>query len=421
MSKNSKDNFFIDTSQNLQSDFPHSPKGVEQVEFFENKSKKRNHQQLRKLIKDKVIASSEDFTPVQQKTEGASEGGIERRDGKLYMVKPVRKGRIEDKTQVGNKDDILAELMTASLYKRFLYDRAPIVGIAKNDAQESDYVSSTSEFIEGFKSLKELRLTPEQKSLLKGFEKVVTVSTFLGDGDYHSENIGAVRSNNEEDHYLHAVKIDHGRSRIYPSSEKDLRRRLSSYIEKWNYQDMPLNVEEFIVAVNEVNKISTEEIEDFIRNSAYKIKSSGLTPNPRFAGESMRTNSEVISTAKLEQFYISKLSKQKEIFEEFKSTLEIISKIDAPLEWKNGKWLTDIREQDPIEWLKNNNLTIEGLSADEWKLKNPQYHISKNPSQNSTNRYDNFNTKLHSVSTPLSPIHIPLNSAIQQKLKLRGS
>lgn len=51
------------------------------------------------------------------------------------------------------------------------------------------------------------------------------MSLFLGDNDFHGENLGIVRETSDEGlEQYNVVKIDHGRSRFFPANEKELRR-----------------------------------------------------------------------------------------------------------------------------------------------------------------------------------------------------
>lgn len=342
--------------------------------MFEESKKKLN-----KLLEKKVIVEAENYSFKSKKEVGASEGNFVTKDGKTSLMKPVNTEPPTDQKIKGDRDDMIAEEMTASLYQLYLYEYAPNVGIAKykkpdqpETNQWKDKVMSTSEFLDDFTSLKDLNPSLESKKNIRNFEKVIAVSTFLGDGDFHSENIGVIKKEENGQEFLVAAKIDHGRSRIFPSSEKEMRRLLSDRIAKWNYDGMPLNVNKFIEAIDSIENVSSDQIESHIRFNSRKLRNSGLELSPIFAGKSLKLNNSVTqkpSFEKLEQFYIDNLSKQKEIFASFKKTLETISKIDAPQEWKNGQWIHDLKRKDPVDWAIEQSYTIEGMDAAEWREK----------------------------------------------------
>ena len=58
---------------------------------------------------------------------------------------------------------------------------------------------------------------------IQGFEKVIASCLMMGEGDYHSGNIGVVTTKDESGKDVHtAVKIDHGRSAEVYNRESDL-------------------------------------------------------------------------------------------------------------------------------------------------------------------------------------------------------
>ena len=175
----------------------------------------------------------------------------------------------------------MTEYMVSPLYKRILYDRAPTIGLTK---QEGNKIYLKSKFFEDFETLEDYkkRLPQEanHKIRINGFEKVIAASLFLEEADYHSENIGIVTKNDGE---IHAVKIDHGRSAWgNAANESDLMRNFVANRIKLGYENIEFNVHEFNKAINEIKNISLEEMETIIQARAISLKNSGFKPNSHY-------------------------------------------------------------------------------------------------------------------------------------------
>lgn len=86
-------------------------------------------------------------------------------------------------------------------------------------------------------------------------------------------------------------------------------------------------------------------------------------------------DSNKISYKKLEEFFISALKKQKEIFAELNEDLKVITKIDAEnIDFFTEEWILEIyggkQKRDPIEFAIERSLTIEGKKPLIWALAN---------------------------------------------------
>lgn len=117
---------------------------------------------------------------------------------------------------------------------------------------------------------------------LEGFEKVIAASLFLGEVDYHHENIGLVENAYGE---LRAAKIDHGRSgKLIQNklSKEELMQKFIASRPTMQIDSVAFNVDKFDNAIKEILTISNEEIESFIQKDLYKIKSTGFKLNPTY-------------------------------------------------------------------------------------------------------------------------------------------
>ena len=342
---------------------------------------------IAKHYEDKLAASTEKYQRAGAKVSGLSQGYVGRNEEKPYMLKPGRVDTVKEEgnntisTPYSEKRDLVSEYLTSDLYKRMLYDRAPTIGLAREEegrAQANLYLKSI--FHDNFEplnnylkkdyfkeyefkykpakkpfkegevglSFKEGKLcwqvdgqepkpfkfndnaiadaeqhrdlenikkakgpfkepffykefganypdllakdpdfqkyrtdlqTKHAKDEIKGFEKVVAVSSFLGEVDYHGENFGVVTNGKEK----HVVKIDHGRSGWgFLDSEEKTMKKIRDKIRAFEYQEIPFEVEPFKTAISEINKVSKYEIKTLIAKRSDHLKSEGLKLNSHY-------------------------------------------------------------------------------------------------------------------------------------------
>ena len=91
-------------------------------------------------------------------------------------------------------------------------------------------------------------------------------------------------------------------------------------------------------------------------------------PPPKSPEELMRIEDGAYS--KMGEYYIGKVKDTREKCKGLVNTLSIIEKIDEPSEWKNGKWLADIKGENPLLWALENDKTIEGNNPLIWAREN---------------------------------------------------
>ena len=206
---------------------------------------------------------------------------------------------------------------------------------------------------------------------IEGFEKVLAACLFMGEEDFHGENLGVAENK--------VVKIDHGRSamRIFVD-EESLRKKLTESIADLSYEDMKINPTILKQHIDEITSIGLEELSHLIGSRIDNLKKEGFKLEDQvyyYQGTKMITKN-INSYSELENFYIEKFTHQQEVMRRFTETLNVISQIEyshtpeIQNQWMNGKWLKDINGGTPILWAINNNKTISGDDPIIWAINN---------------------------------------------------
>lgn len=206
---------------------------------------------------------------------------------------------------------------------------------------------------------------------IEGFEKVLAACLFMGEEDFHGENLGVVENK--------VVKIDHGRSAMNLFvDEIALRKKLTKSISELYYEDMNLNPTILKQYIDEISSISSEELSQLIGSRIDNLKKEKFKLEDRvsyYQGQKIITRN-INDYNDLENFYIEKLTHQQEVMRSFGETLSIISQIEysddskTQTQWINGKWLKDINSGDPILWAIDNNKKISGDDPILWAVNN---------------------------------------------------
>ena len=261
------------------------------------KPKEEIKQDLTKFFEDRLSVPVSKYKESGKKEKGVSSGFVGSKDGSTYMLKTAHlqqeNGPLDDGTDAANKQDFMAEYMMSPLYNRLLYGAAPVIGLA-NEAGSEIYLKS--KFLDNFQLLYD---AIRDDLSFSGFEKVIATSLFLGEIDYHNQNLGVVTTQNGE---KQVVKIDHGRSAENwwnARDESTIMYDLYSNIPKFYYQDIPFSVSEFKDMVDNIDTISENEIESLIGSQSDKLKKTGFKPNAKYNNKDL--GYKIIFTDKIEE------------------------------------------------------------------------------------------------------------------------
>lgn len=349
-------------------------------------------QKLANFLKDKTTAHASDFKKQSDKNTGISSGYIGTRivDHTTFMIKPGLKYNNFDNItaqdlnrKIEEKDDFMREYIAAPLFRRYLYDKAPIIEMVTegNLEKDVDKIPSNSEqlyvrskFLEGFVPLWEFKLkNPDKLTQLQGLEKAIATCIFLGDGDYHDENLGVLvqETNGQKEYYI--VKIDHGKSSMmFNHRELIIRQQLYTSLAMFDYDNIPFNIFKLKNALNEITKSSIEELSTLIHSRTFNLKQAGFIPNKSLGYIQDKTNliqNKIDNYEDLEKLYVEKYTQQVQTIKSLSDTLDTITRIDMPNQWQDRQWLEDINSQDPIAWAITHNKTIEKQDAVSWAIK----------------------------------------------------
>lgn len=176
--------------------------------------------------------------------------------------------------------DFINEFVTAPLYRRTLYDRAPIIEGVKSSVPNQ--VCFRSKFLRDFQTLydfvgKENRDYSKLKNV-EGMEKAFAAMWVWGEIDMHWSNVGVMEQGKGSNKWV-VAKIDHGKSAnqffSYPGNA--LENLAWLYDQIGYYGKIPLKVDKLKNALDEIiYKISDEELETLIKSRIGQLKDMGV-------------------------------------------------------------------------------------------------------------------------------------------------
>lgn len=299
---------------------------------------------LKKVYENRSLTRVDSYKKQSEKEKGLTSGYIAVKDGDTYMMKNSHSASgvaLSDK-ESAEKRDFMTEFMVSPLYKRILYNHAPDIGMAQDEILGNLFLRS--KFINNYADLNKYKQKVEfnERGLKKvdGFEKVVAASLFLGEPDYHDENIGITAS--EEGNSL-AVKIDHGRSLWNKSNNSDdLMMQFISSRASYGYNDVEFDVHNFNQAIKSINDISQDEIESLFKIQAYKLQTSGFKPTHEYYGHKIHT--PIVYGEKPSNSQVSLATQSAS-----KILVKVKDKPDALLEIIDSKVVLTIEGEEPKE------------------------------------------------------------------------
>jgi hypothetical protein len=323
---------------------------------------------LEKHLKNNAIRKSEEFVKAGNKPGGMSAGYVGK-DGehKEFLIKTAMKKPRAFSREEDDLIDLTTEYIYGKIYKRFLYDRAPTIGLVTlgselvkdettkivslaKDSQQTQ-VALRSKFFDNFQTLSEfsgltdwrngeLNKDALQLQQLEGFEKVIAASVFCGEIDYHASNLGVVKGENGDNI---VVKIDHGKSGVFTDPEFNVDNIILSMqgkFSKFKYWNINFDAGKFNEAIKEMVKISDQEIENLVLRGLSELHKLGVD----------------LTKAHLPDF-ATELKKQREAMQECSSRLDIIIRFDPPVP---GGLQEDIA-QNPVKWAEKYDRKINSL------------------------------------------------------------
>ena len=153
-----------------------------------------------------------------------------------------------------DKDGILYEFIAGKILEELIQNLVPSTKIIYDSKKESTAIASR--YIENFVSLNKFLKNSHKDTLFPSileFEKIIAYSIFIGDDDFHQNNIGI--SNN------HYFKIDHGNAlKINPETfHHHPMVLLSKSVKKYNYKLETYMNNNFINLLLEIASIDIEE------------------------------------------------------------------------------------------------------------------------------------------------------------------
>lgn len=383
-----------------------------------------------KLFEDKRVATTAEFGGKGKKEAGVSEGYVAKRttDDKTHMIKQAFKTP-EDLERMQQRDkmlfrgsdqdtfrnvDLLTEYVMGPLYQRVLYDRAPVIEMVLEAGEDKTKIGTEelsvtqgkniyirSKFLDNFQMLGHYtgnedpsgsqvnrdEVAKAKVADIQGFEKVIASCLMMGELDYHAGNIGVVTTKGEDGKDVHtAVKIDHGRSDLAYRDEASLVTKFMEDYKDFGYAElgMPFDPAKFKEAIDQMTKVSHEEIERTIKVRADQLEAQGFkfqrlnadlqienSTKDRFVGDTVRRISRNIGVMEDLSKSLGELAREdmpdvlkKDFFAAVDAAKS--AKCNTIKEWTDKgahiSWAIDnnkkINGQDPLKYAVEKNIGI---------------------------------------------------------------
>ena len=260
----------------------------------------QENEELSELLDNRGRASPvELYQELGLKDKGVSDGFFAKKGKEKYILKSGKmdfdESEAENGTQSADKRDLMTEYVTSILYERILKDRTPKIGLAeKSSSNKKDYIYLKSQFLPEFQDIRTYKNYNPGHLEINGFEKVMAACLFMGEIDYHNQNVGVARGHDGE---LHAVKIDHGRTGMGLADYKDDKSIMNSFKKKifrFEYYNIDIKVNKFKEAVSEINSISNDEIDHLIQNRVYNLKQTGFKLNNEYQSYDVNLGTKIV-------------------------------------------------------------------------------------------------------------------------------
>lgn len=355
---------------------------------------KARKEPLDRVLEDKKIAQKSEFKIAGMKGAGVASGyrASRSKDGHMFMIKNFHLNASFNWEKQQDNMCFVNEYVMGGFYKRWLYNATPHVELVVNKDASTTEFQLRSKFLHDFKTVSEFTRTYRENEIggknlnrlknAEGGEKLFAAILVGGEIDRHAGNTGVMKIDGKDV----LCKIDHGQSamNVY-SDSKIMWRNFCYFMNGLQYsKHLTLDVSKFKESILEMCKTSDDEIENFVNARIENLSKNGFNFKMDFSvykDNSRHKDSLTIkhlnSKAEFKEHYIQLLKQQRDTALEFCKMMEVIEKMDKSHDWKKGKWIQDINGKDPLEWAKQNKVTIEGKSAQEWEKSRDKKHAEQ--------------------------------------------
>lgn len=342
---------------------------------------------LEKFFEDKVAIQESKFENFTSTYTSSGGHVAEKKDDHVrFMLKKTKKAN--------PRFDFVSEFIYAPLYKRFLYDRAPLVELV--ECSDASDLCLRSKFLQDFETYEELRnkflkakgqeqaMHLETAKRIDGIEKVIAAAMFCGEGDCNDTNVGFIKT---EEGKLIAAKIDHGRSGLVYYTSVTNCMTLCPFFDIGAYGIWMLtsvDAGKLKEALDQVLSVSDEEIDSIVSARINELEHSGIDISsivyPCIVDEKHIQKHHCLDQDDLRNYCINFLKHQRSIMTEFSEKLYIVSVMSSKndedvaesLRWRTYSWRGAIGSgKDLIDWARENGRTLRGtdgrqMDPDDW-------------------------------------------------------
>ena len=352
-------------------------------------------------LRDKVVATQDQYEQKGQKTAGVSAGYVatEKATGETFILKQffLKNSDCKSAQDRNNREDGVRELVGSTMYQFLLYDRAPKEQLVKSSEVPPKSLYVRSKF---FKETQQLsvfsggdekgRFNRGNTELLKikGFEKVVAACHMLGELDYHAGNMMVDKDNT-------VVKIDHGRSfmTFYKDFSSMIVATNNKFIKEFGYNEainfgtLNFDIKKYSASLKQmVSQLSEEQIDAIVDQKIDALKKAGFDPKDlqlyskfdNFDNMKDFPKQTPNSFEDLGKIFKDNIKQNLSNMKEIANQVEIIAKFGdvsqdayASRAFRDGEWVqsfAESAEKDPIKYAIKNNIKIDGLDPKDYAL-----------------------------------------------------
>ena len=298
----------------------------------------------------------------------------------VFMLKraakaPAMKNGADTRSEHWNTASFVNEFLMSSLYRRVLYNRAPIIAPVRATAQTE--VLLRSKYLSGFRNAAKYTGgarnnefgTTRSLANISGGAKLMAALLAFGEHDIHPGNIGIMKIWNDRKRRITRTfaKIDHGWSATQMFTSGDcMWKNFHSACNVYNYIDnIKIDLSEFRESLEQILMITPSEIEDHIKARVYELEQMGFDPRglqfPEWTDNTDHNHEtsppstfSYDTLALLEGRYIERFKKHWEALTQFKAYVEAAEKMtkrwhEPKTDWIKSEWIKYLNGANPIK------------------------------------------------------------------------
>lgn len=345
------------------------------------------------FLSERLLANKNEFEKISEK-KGTQDGYIAIKGKNFYMIKI---GMRVEYTYIFNRtawkqpkfilrDDYhstancINEFITGPIYKRFLFDCAPIISLLQDN--NDNYFAISSKYIEGFVTFSQY-FSPKNTILkynkIRGYERLAATILACGEHDTISSNLGLkpVTDANGEVAGV-CCKIDGGWSSTENFSQaKDMWYFLYITLSERSYHEhLSLDAGILRKEIEQICLVSNLEIESIIRGRIAQLYNAKFSftkmsfdywiDNKTIVYDSKAENmlsTQINNASGMAYYFINSFYNRMKLLPEIVTVLKQVEVIEQVFQWKSGEWFNKLHGIMPDTWIDKVNKEHKMIEA----------------------------------------------------------